>query len=422
MNYDIVVIGSGPSGYSAGRTAAQLGAKVCIVEKTQLGGVCVNKGCIPTKAILSTSLIYRRLKNLEDYGIKGNNYSIDYPKLLDRVNNVVSNIKKGMGQVINSSKIDLIHGYAELLPNGVLEVNGEKLKPKKIIVATGSRPKALKDFPFDNKYIYSSEEFLGIKILPNSVLIIGAGVIGCEWASILATLGVKVTIVEAKNKILPEEDSDLTKVLETGLKKLGVEIRLGTTLDKTPRETTIVCIGREPNIECLSGLETKDGWIKVNRYMQTNLPDVYAIGDVIGPPLLAYTAQREGVVSAYNALGIEMQMDYRFIPRTVFSIPEVASVGAREYEVDGAGVTRAYFKGLGKALLDNETDGFVKIIYDKKNYKILGVGIVGEGACELINEASIALRCGFTVKEWANVIHPHPVLSEIFSMALERIR
>lgn len=423
LQYDIAIIGSGPGGYGAAVAAAQLGAKVCIVEKEQLGGVCVNKGCIPTKTILNTALIYQRLKNQEEYGIKSNGLFIDYPHLMNRVENVVSSIKKGMEQVINSNKIDLIYGNADLLSNGIVKVNEKEIRAKKIILATGSRPKGLKNFPFDNKRIYSSEEFLGIKELPKSVLIVGAGVIGCEWAGILASLGVSVTLVEVLDKILPEEDNDLTRAVETNLKKLGVEIGLNTTIEKITQEKTIVCIGREPNTDSIKGLETKEGgWIKVNKYMQTSLSEVYAVGDIIGPPLLAYTAQREGVVAAHNALGKEIEMDYRFVPRVVFSIPELASVGAREYEVEGAGVTRAYFKGLGKALADNETDGFTKIIYDKTNYKILGVGIVGKDAGELINEAAIALRCGLTVKEWASVIHPHPVLSEIFGMALERVR
>lgn len=421
--YDVVIIGSGPAGYSAGITATRLGAKVCIVEKEVLGGVCVNKGCIPTKTILNTISIYQKLKRREEYGIIGDNFSIDYVKLLDRVKKVISIIKKGMEQVIQSNKIDLIYGNAELMPSGVISVDGKKIGAKKIIVCAGSRPKGLKDYPFDKNRILSSEEFLEIKELPKSVLIVGAGAIGCEWASILAGLGVSVTLVEALNKILPEEDEDLTRVLETNLKRMSVEIKLNTTVNKVSQEKVIICIGREPNTESIKGLDLKEGgWIKANGYMQTNNPDIYAVGDITGPPLLAYTAQREGMVAGYNALGKKMEMDYRFIPRVVFSMPEIASVGIREHEAEGVGISRAYFKGIGKALADNETDGFVKIIYDKKNLKILGVGIVGKGASELINEASVALRAGLTVREWADVVHPHPVLSEIFGAVLERIR
>lgn len=422
FQYDVLIIGSGPGGYSAGVTSARIGAKVCIVEKDALGGVCVNKGCIPTKTILNTALMYHKLKNREEYGIRGNNLSVDYPQLLTRVKNVVSNVRKGMEQVINLNKIDVIRGDAGLILEGMVRINDREIRAKKIIIATGSKPKELKDFGFDSNCIFSSEEFLpalGGTELPGSVLIIGAGIIGCEWAGILASLGVSVTLVEVKDKILPEEDSDLTRVIEASLKKMGVDIRLNTTVSKISQERVIVCVGREPVTDGVKQLETKEGgWIKVNEYLQTNLSDVYAIGDVIGPPLLAYTAQREGVVAAYNALGKKMVMDYRFIPRGVFSIPELASVGARESEVPDAGIARGYFRGLGKALADGETDGFVKIIYDKSNYKILGVGIVGKNAGELISEATLALKYGLTVQEWASIIRPHPVLSEIFGVAL----
>lgn len=410
--YDVIVVGCGPGGYTAGVTCARMGAMVCIIEKDQIGGICVNKGCIPTKTILSTALMYYKLKETV----------IDYAKIQGRVIDVVTSIRKQMLEAINANKIDLICGDAELTSSNTIRINEKEIKAKKIIVATGSRPKALRDFPFNNS-IFSSEEFLGLRELPRSVLIVGAGVIGCEWASLLASLGVYVTIVEIKDKILPEEDGDLTKVVESNLKKMGVDIRLNTTVTEISQEKTIVCIGREPVTDGFNILETRDGgWIKVNKYMQTNLSSVYAIGDVIGPPLLACTAQAEGVVAAHNALGKERFMDYRFVPRAIFSIPELASVGVREYEVDRAGIVRAYFKGLGKALADGESTGFVKIIYDKSNYRLLGVGIVGKDASELINEATLALKFGITVDEWADLVHPHPVLSEIFGMALDRIK
>lgn len=412
FKYDVVVIGCGPGGYSAGVTCARMGAKVCIIEKDEIGGICVNKGCIPTKTILGAALIYYKLKETV----------IDYPKILNHVKDVVITIRKQMLEVINANKIDLIRGKAELISENTIKINDKEIKTKKIIIAIGSRPKALKNLPFDNK-IFSSEEFLGLEKLPRSVLIVGAGVIGCEWAGLLASLGVSVTLTEIKDRILPEEDSDLTRVVESNLKKMGVEVRLNTTITEISQEKAIICIGREPVTDGFGILETKDGgWIKVNKYMQTNLSSVYAIGDVIGPPLLAYTAQAEGVVSAHNALGKERVMDYRFLPRAIFSIPELASIGAREYEINNSGIARAYFKGLGKALADGDPNGFVKIIYDKSNYRLLGVGIVGKDATELINEATIALKFGLTVNEWATVVHPHPVLSEIFGMALEKIR
>lgn len=400
MMYDVLVIGCGPGGYRAAVESARLGAKVCAIEKDELGGICVNKGCIPTKTILNNALLH-----------------IDYPKIQNRVKGVVMCMKKQMEQVINASKIDVIHGTAELLSNNMVRVGDREINAKKIIIATGSRPKGLVDFPFDNKRIFSAEGFLEVTELPRSVLIAGAGYIGCEWAGILACLGVKVQLVEMKEKILPYEDSDLTRVVESSLKKMGVDIRVGAMVNEITQDKAIVSVGREPVIDGIREVETTDGgWIKVDEYMQTNLANVYAIGDVVGPPLLAYTAEREGMAVAHN-----ISMDYRFIPRVVFSIPELASVGKREHEVSGAEVVRAYYKGLGRACSDGESNGLVKIIYDKSNYKVLGVGIAGRNACELISEATLVLNCGLTVSEWAGMVHPHPVYSEIFGEALEKV-
>lgn len=420
--YDIVIIGSGPGGYSAAVTAARLGAKVCIIEKNELGGACVNKGCIPTKTIMATALLNNKLKSREQYGINADNISINYQDVLKRAADVVGSIKKTILQVINANKIDLVKGFAEVVTNDTVMVNGAEIKSKRIIVATGSKPKPIKKLEFDGKRIFSSEQFLELKELPKSILIAGAGVIGCEWAGILANLSVSVTLVEMQDKILPEEDSDLSRMVETNLKKMGVSIKLNTTVDEIEQEKAIICIGRDPSVEGIQIIETKkNGWIKVNKYLRTDLFGVYAIGDVKGPPLLAYTAEREGKIAAYNALGKEMVMDYSIIPRVVFSIPELASVGLREKEAEDAGVARSYYKGLGRALADGETNGFAKIIYDKSTNKILGVGIVGKNAGELINEAALAIKCGITVKEWADIVRPHPVLSEIFGLALEKI-
>lgn len=445
--YDIIIIGSGPGGYSAAVTAAQMGAKVCLVEKNELGGICVNRGCIPTKAMIASSSLYNKLKHSGNYGIKTGNVSVDYEKIISRTKDVASNVRRMIEQAVNANKIDIINGKAELVSenkvnpvrgrlaegaattalgrsvsNGV-KVNDREINAKKIIIATGSRPKSIKGFGFDNKRFFSSEMFLDQKEFPKSVLIVGAGVIGCEWAGILAGLDVSVTLVEAQKKILPEEDDDLSRVIESSLKKMGVDIRLNSMAKDEGQEKVIVCVGRDPVAGGMNGVETKDGgWIKVNKYLQTNMPSVYAIGDVIGPPLLAYTAGKEGEIAARNALGKEEAIDYGFIPRVVFSMPELASVGLREHEAGNAASARAFFKGLGKAIADGETEGFIKIIYDKSDYKILGVGIAGKNASELINEPALALKDELTVREWAEKIWPHPVMSEIFGMALGKIK
>lgn len=423
FQYDLIVIGAGPAGYSAAVTAAKLGARVCIVEKDALGGVCVNKGCIPTKTIFNVVSLYNKVKNSGAPALKIKEVSVDYYALKNRVRDVVGNITGGMRQLLKANKIEIIHGKAELVSGNIIKIENDEYKAKKIILAMGSRPKPLQNIRFDNDRYFSGEMFLGISVLPKSVLIAGAGIIGCEWAGILASLGVSVTLVEPKEKILPEEDDDLTRVIENNLKKIGVEIKLNTYVNEISQEKVIVCVGREPVTDGLDIAETKNGgWIKTDKYMLTSVPDVYAAGDITGPPLLAYKAETEGRIAAHNASGNKKIMDYSFMPRIVFAIPELASVGVRENEVENAGVARAFFKGLGRAIADGETEGFVKIIYNKSDYKLLGAGITGWNACELINEPALALRCGLTIKEWRERIWPHPVYSEIFGAALEKVK
>jgi dihydrolipoamide dehydrogenase len=421
--YDILIIGSGPGGYKAAVTSAMFGVKVCLIEKDELGGICVNRGCIPTKAIIHSAVLYNKVKNCSKYGIRANEISLNYSALVANAKNVVSNIQKGMEQVLRAYKIDLIKGTAKIKSENIVSVDDKEISAKNIIIATGSRPKELKGFAFDNEKYFSSEKFLDISEMPKSVLIVGGGVIGCEWAGIFASMGISVEIVEAKDKILPEEDSDLSRIVEQGLKRLGVEIKLNTYLEKTDKEKVIVSVGRDP-VSAGMDISEKDqfGWVKVNEYLATNIPNIYAVGDVIGQPLLAYAAEREGKVAACNAFGRKNKIGYEFMPRVVFSQPELASVGFREREIEDAGVVRAYFKGLGKALADDEAEGLVKIIYDKSSHKLLGVGIAGKNASDLINEPALALRFGLTIEQWEEKIWPHPVLSEIFGAALEKVK
>jgi dihydrolipoamide dehydrogenase len=423
FQYDILIIGSGPGGYKAAVTGVSLGAKICLIEKDELGGICVNKGCIPTKAIIHSAILYNKIKNSSKYGIRIKDISLNYSEMVLNARNVVSNLRKGIEQVLRASKIDLIKGKAEIKSENTVEVNNNEITAKNIIVATGSMPKGLKGFSFDGRKILSSEEFLDITEIPKSILIVGGGVIGCEWAGIFASIGIPVTIVEAKDKILPEEDTDLSRVVEQGLKKMGVDIRVNTSLTSIEQEKAIISIGRDPVVSGLDILEkNQSGWVKVNEYLQTNIPNIYAVGDVIGQPLLAYTAGIEGDIAAKNANGQKIKISYDFMPRVVFSHPELAGVGMRENESENLGVVRAYFRGLGKALADDETEGFVKIIYDKSNHKLRGVSIVGKNASELINEATLALKCGLTTEQWSGKIWPHPVLSEVFGIALEKVK
>lgn len=424
--YDVIVIGSGPGGYSAAVAASRSGARVCLIEKDELGGVCVNTGCIPTKTMLNAAVLNLKIKNAEKYGFNRLNPVLDYAVLLKHVNQVISNIKQMMLSVIKAQKIDFINATAEILSDKSVKVGNNEISGENIIIAAGSCSSNLPDMRFDRARIFSSRDFLNNEKLPKTLLIVGGGVIGCEWAGIFASFGVKVTIVEAFEKILPGEDNDLTRVAEMSLKKMGVEIRVNEKInDKNifTHEKIMICIGRKPATDNFSIIQKKQsGWIKTDEYMRTNLPNVYAVGDAAGNRLLAYTAQKEGEIAVSNIFGKKIKINYEFVPSVIFAIPEIASVGLKENQAgDSTGAVRAYFRGLGKAIADDETDGFVKIMYDKKNYKILGVGIVGKNASELISEAAIALKYNLTIQDWKEVIHPHPVLSEIFTSALDKI-
>ena len=430
--YDIAIIGAGPGGFSAAQEGIRSGAKVCIIEKGALGGTCVNRGCIPTKAIRSSVMAAYKARNMDNYGINIGPVTCNYKKIIERARNVVEEISKGMHQLIVHNKIDLFSSEAKITSANTIELEDGKITADNIIIATGSMPRSLPDLEFDNKRIFSTDGILDRASLPEKILIIGAGVNGCEWSFIFSVLGVKVILSDIEEHILPGEDEDIVRVVEKELKNLGVEILLGKALnvDSTivkEAECIMVCIGRIPPINGIGNFETiNGGWIKVDDRFQTSIKGVYAVGDVIGPPLFAYTAEREGKVAVENIRGASAGISYKCLPRVVFTYPEVAAVGltqskAKEQGYD-VGVSRAYFKGLGRAIAEGETSGYLKVIYDKTNYLLLGVGIVGHSAGELIGEAVLALEQKLTLSQWRKVLRPHPVFSEIFAIALEKAK
>lgn len=431
-NYDLIVIGGGPAGYSAALRGAQLGDRVGLIEKGQLGGTCVHYGCIPTKTIRSTAVLRRKIARAAEYGLRVAEPVIDYRQVSQRARSVAMTIAKDINQVLTTSKVEVITAEAQLLSGEKVKVGGRELTTAAVVIATGSRPRSLPGLEFDNKRIFSPEGFLALSQLPQSVLIIGAGVNGCEWAFILSSLGVTVTLVEAEAQILPGEDLELVRVLEKELINTGIKVLTDYQIRPadpllSDNEKIMVAVGREalPPVNNQVQL-TERGWLAVDDKLRTNLMGVYAAGDVIGPPFLAYTAQREGRLAAENALGQERRIDYEFIPRVIFSYPELAVVGysADEAKDKGysAGSARGYYRVLGRALAEGETNGLVKIIYDKSNYRLLGVGVIGEQASELIAEATIALTQKLTVKAWLAVLRAHPVYAEIFPLVLERIK
>jgi len=467
-SYDIVVIGGGPGGYVAAIRASQLGAKVAVVEKDRLGGVCLNRGCIPTKAIISSIELLTSIKEAEEFGVEVKDYRLDYSRVLARKNAVVDRLRNGVAALLKARKIDLISGNGRLTGINELEVENENgkrvIKSSKIIIATGSRPMELPFFKFDGKRIMSSSDLLELESIPGTILIVGGGVVGCEFTSIYKAVGSEVTLVEMLGQILPAEDREVARRLGAIFKKEGVNLLTGTRIEKLEvsgekviaelappgrvdvplrrdeaspgqaeseekleADMALVCVGRVLNSGELGlgdiGVEEDKGRILVNEYLQTNVPGIYAIGDVIGGPLLAHVASYEGILAAENIMGKARKKDYSVVPNCIFTHPGIATVGMGEEAAREAGygvkVGKFPFSALGKAHAMGQTQGFVKIIGDNSTKAVLGCVIMGQGASVLIGEAALAIRLKATVAELAHTIHAHPTLSEGIMEAAE---
>jgi dihydrolipoamide dehydrogenase len=451
--YDIAVIGAGPGGYVAAIRAAQLGANACIIEKDKVGGVCLNRGCIPTKALIASSEAFNKMKHAAKYGIAINGkIEANWPQMLERKQNVVDIMVRGINTLFKSYGVTLNKGAATLLDKNLLAINTDgtekKIEADKIIIATGSRPASLPAFPIDGEKIISSNEALELPDVPESLLIIGAGAIGCEFAFILNSIGCQITIVEMLPHAVPLEDEDISILLERELKKAKIRLITSQKVASTQQrddgmmvstlengeeivtEKILVSIGRSLNVEDL-GLEkvgikqTNRGAIEVNERMETNVEGIYAIGDVVGGALLAYIASKEGLVAAENAMGGNVKMDYNVNPVTIFTHPEIGSVGLKEREAKEKGISyhigRFPFRALGKAHALGEIAGEVKLIADASTDKLLGAHIIGPHATDLIHQAALALKEGLTASELGDMIHSHPTLSEAIMEAAHDI-
>ncbi len=442
----IVVIGAGPGGYVAAIRAAQLGSEVMVIEKKELGGTCLNVGCIPTKALLASAELLSAINNASKFGITVGEVSPKLPEMMARKEKIVGGLRKGIEYLFKSRKIALLKGVGKILEPGKVEVvkgdgSKDEVSADRIIIATGSGPARPKIFPFDGEKVITSDEALSLKEVPESLLIVGAGAIGVEFACIFASLGTKVTVVEMLAQSIPTEDSEIARELEKSLKRRGIKIYTGTKIEKvevtgsagTPKlkvestlssgekievEKVLVAVGRKLNSEGLEeiGLRLDGGRVMANERMETNIPNIYAIGDVAGGLLLAHKASAEGIVAAENASGHNSAMDYRVVPTCIFTSPEVASVGLTEKKAEEAGhklkVGKFPFRALGKAHAMGEVDGLIKIIADASSDEILGVHIVGPHATDLIAEAALAMKTEVTAEELGNTIHAHPTLAE----------
>ena len=437
----VIVIGGGVAGYPAALRAARLGANVTLVEKEKIGGVCLNKGCIPTKIYLNAATIYSETKRASFFGVKAEKVEFDFNSLLDRKKTVVERLTGGVSNLLKNKEVRVVKGTASFFDSKSIKIQetGEILNGDKFILTTGSIPTEL-SIPSKGKgSLLTSDDLLEMKSLPLSLLIIGGGYIGVEFGQFFNRMGVKVTIVEIMDEIIPTEDVEISKGLKEVLTKEGVEIFTQAKVEKiekdgnekrvvfsTPQgQKEIKCsgvaqmIGRKPyflgmGIEKI-GLKTELGRIVVNERMQTNIPHIYAAGDVIGGIMLAHVAMAEGECAARNALGHPYLISYLSVPRCIYSSPEVACVGLTEKQAVEKGdvqISRFPFHAVGKASLTEETEGMIKIVAGKKHGEILGVHIIGPHATELIAEAVLAIEMEVTVEELAHIIHPHPTLSE----------
>jgi len=447
-DFDLIVIGAGPGGYTAAICAAQLGGKVAIIEKGDLGGTCLNKGCIPTKSLIASIHILDCIRKAKEFGIVIEKEKIDFANIIARKERIVKQLRNGVNYLLKSYGIEVIKGNAYFISSSEVKVKDEIFRFKKCIIATGSIPSAIPGIEIDGENIMTSDELLEIKEIPFSLLIIGGGVIGLEFACIFQSLGTKVTIVEVLPYILPDEDREISQTLERILKKKGIDIKTNTTvreinyadkgleivlessngLSRLLVEKVLVATGRRPCIEGLglenAGIVCENNKIIVNKKMETNIKNIYAIGDVIGAPFLAHKAYAEAMVAAKNAMGGETIIDYKAIPRCIFTIPEVASVGLTEEQAKEKGykikIGKFPFMANGKAVTLGEINGFVKVIVDRDSDIILGIHILGVQATEMITQAALAIDLECTTEKLIRIIYPHPTLSEtIFQAVLD---
>ena len=449
----VIILGAGPGGYVAALKAAQLGAQVTVVEAGEVGGVCLNRGCIPTKSLAASAELFMKSKELSKFGIDIKCEPVpNFSAMMERKNKIVDVQVKGIKGLFKSWGVNLVEGKGKLAGPGKVEVlkkeGTETLEADRIIICTGSRPAQIPTFPFDGKNILSSDNALNMDGIPESMIIVGAGVIGCEFASIFGALGTEITMVEMMDRAVATEDMEVSELLEREFKKRKIKlIHKNTKIDKvevredgvhaftsTGLELTakkmLVSIGRALNSEHIGLEETgvqkgRRGEIIVNDRMETNVPGIYAVGDVTGKMLLAHVASKQGIVAAINACGGDAEMDYSAVPAAVFTVPEIASVGIREFQAEKAGIKvkagRFQYRALGKAHAIGEIAGFIKVLADEETDRVVGAHIIGAHASDLIHELAVAVRHGLTVRQLAETIHTHPTLGEGVLEACEAV-
>lgn len=441
--FDVAVLGGGPGGYPAAIKAAQNGKSVALIESLELGGTCLNRGCIPSKALIANAEVLKKIQDAEEYGISVGNVSFDYEKMVKRKDDVVGNVRNSLEGLISSNNIALFRGYGKFTSPHTIKIIGqdnEEIYADKIIIATGSEPRSIPAFPFDFERIHDSTSLLNLTALPKKIAIIGGGIIGCEFASLFAAFDVKVALIEMMPRILPMESPNVANFLAQAFQKQGIEIDTGALvlgIEHTKEgvkvelagnkfltaDIALVAVGRKLNTSNI-GLEKagvrvqENGIIPVNEKMETNIPGIYAVGDIASKWWLAHVASHQGLVAAENASGKTARMHYNAVPSVIFTHPEIGTVGLSLEQAlqDGyqATVGAFPFQALGKSQAAIQTEGFAQIVIDKKTGQILGAQVVGNDASTLIAEMAVAIANELTVESIAETIHAHPTVAEVW--------
>ena len=447
--YDIIVIGSGPGGYVAAIRASQLGKKVALVERAELGGVCLNWGCIPTKALLKSAQVYTYCKNAAHYGIEiSGEVKPDFEKIVARSRTVAETMSKGVAFLMKKNNIDIIPGFGKIAGKGKVDVDGVVYETQNIILSTGARPRQMAFMPIDGEHVISSKEALTLPKLPESMIVVGSGAIGSEFASLYASLGVKTTIIEYMPQIMPLEDEEVAKTMERSFRKLRATVMTSTTVksvkvgeddlchveiegkkgaEELTAEVVLSAVGIKSNIENIgleeNGISVERDKIVVDEHYQTSMEGVFAIGDIVAGPALAHVASAEAIHCVEHICGLNPEkVDYSTIPSCIFTSPEVASVGMTEKQAAEAGIDykvgRFPFTASGKATAAGDRDGFAKLIFDNEE-KLIGAHLVGANVTEMLGEPTLAKRLGITAHTIARTIHSHPTMHEGLMEAAE---
>ena len=429
--YQLIVVGGGPGGYTAAFRAAELGMTVAIVDDNDLGGVCLNWGCIPTKSLLKNAEVFELINDASSYGIEIGKPKVHFDKIIDKTIQARKRLSKGLHFQVRKLGVDFFPGFASFINQNSIEVNGNTLHGDTFIIATGSKAKHLQSLGHSSKNIMTAKDIFNLKKLPKSMTIIGAGAIGVEFAYFFNAFGTSITLLEAQENILPNEDLEVSQWMHKVLKRKKIDIQTNTLATEINDEYVLVSIGVEGNSKGFGlnkiGIEIgPNQHIKVDKDGKTNIDNIYAVGDVVGPPWLAHVSSTEGLYVVEHILKLNpKKIDYNCIPACTYSKPEIGSIGLSQEMLDKDGidykVVKSFFNANGKAVASSSTEGFIKILVSKDNY-VLGAHIIGSNATEMISEFSLAMRNKLSVENILDSIHPHPTFSEAIFETLMQLK